>query len=442
MCINWLELHFVKSHFRPMNGSYGMVSSKTVLLILLMLLWRAASANQTEDLPVITCLKDIRIDCDPGQTYASVIYTRPKASKGNQPLAVTLLSGYESGSRFPLGTTMMLFEAKDDAGNKAVCSFKIIVGCPGNEFTMHCPETVKMDNEASKCGATVSYNAPYSVGNSTQVLITQPDGLRSGSFFPVGITKNTFTGTLNGVSKSCSFNIVVRDAEPPVISCPPDISVTLPDNEKGAAIKYIEPVVSDNCGIANLKLMEGLKSTAYFPVGVTKQVFQVSDSYGNKAVCSFNVEVKSKVSAPVIPVTLDEKLNVGNDSVIAGQTPVKVKSCNVTLCIYDDAQQDGDSVSIIFNNEILVDRKLIKVVKKNSLKNAFIIPVELKPEGENFLISKAWNVGSTPPNTLKIDIYEGSLTDEKKLRELKPIVSKKISSRPGMAGAILLTCNQ
>ena len=405
-------------------------------------------------LPVIKCLKNIKIDCDPGTTFAKVIYTRPTATNDGKSIPVKLLAGMESGGNFPVGVTKILFEARDENGNRSECTFTITVGCPGNEFTMYCPETTVKDNEFGKCGANVSYNAPYSVGNSTQVQITQPEGLRSGSFFNVGVTTNTFRGTLNGISKDCSFTVRIVDNELPQIMCPPDILVPV-EGINGATVNYIFPTATDNCRVKEIKLISGLPSGSFFPNGTTEINYRAYDKSGNFRNCFFKIQIaeldsvkdvakpsETKKTFTAAPVTINEKLNVGNDSVISTQSPIILSACNVTLCIYDDAQEDGDSVSIIFNDQVLVDRKLIRVPGKKSLKNAFRIPIQLNSEGSNFLISKAWNMGSIPPNTLKIDVYEGNVTDEKKLRAMKPIVSKKLSSRPGLAGAILLKCGK
>jgi len=426
-----------------------------VALQILLLSFNCISQTQIgTTLPIFNCRKNITIDCDPGTTFAKVIYTRPTATKDGKSIPVKLLVGMESGSNFPVGITKMLFEARDENGNKSECAFTITVGCPGNEFTMYCPETTVKDNEFGKCGAAVSYNAPYSVGNSTQVQITQPEGLRSGSFFNVGITTNTFRGTLNGNTKDCSFTVRIVDNELPQIMCPPDIVVPTGKNAKGAGVNYIFPTATDNCRVKEIKLISGLPSGSFFPQGTTEMNYRAYDESGNFRNCFFKIEIaetdtaketpkpaETKKTFVAAPVVIDEKLNVGSDSVVTSQSLIVLKSCDVTLCIYDDAQEDGDSVSIIFNDQILVDRKLIRVLSKKSLKNAFRIPIHLNTEGTNFLISKAWNMGSIPPNTLKIDIYDGHITDEKKLRELKPIVSKKLSSRPGLAGGILLKCN-
>ncbi len=414
---------------------------RTVLLFLwsvMMLLSINAAGNDTLP-PVMKCPKNIKIDCDPGKIYATVVYTRPTATKNGVSVPVKLVQGMESGGNFPVGVNMVRFEAVDESGNKAVCAFTITVGC--DDFTMNCPQNIRVKNDPDKCGAVVSYSPPYSVGNSTQVVIKQTSGLTSGSLFAVGETENTFVGTWKGITRQCAFKVIVDDTEPPMVKCPEKIVATADEIGKGTVVNF-ELDAYDNCGVMPLKFISGLKSGSYFPLGKTTQTIAASDKAGNVKTCSFDIVVQPSKAAPALPKVIGEQLNVGKDSITVNHAPITLNSCDVTLCIYDDAQQDGDSVTIIFNNQIIVDRQLIKVLKKNSLKNAFRIPVQLKPEGENFIISKAWNVGSIPPNTLKIDIYEGNISNEKTLREMKPVVSKKLSSRPGSADAILLRCSE
>lgn len=67
----------------------------------------------------------------------------------------------------------------------------------------------------------------------------------------------------------------------------------------------------------------------------------------------------------------------------------------------------------------------------------------MNSELENILASKAWNNGEIPPNTLKIEFYEGDWTQNlNKLRYKKPIIEKVIHSKPGLAGAIKLKCKE
>ena len=63
-----------------------------------------------------------------------------------------------------------------------------------------------------------------------EAMITQTEGLPSGSEFPLGTTTNTFVATDSGGNTAeCSFTVTVEDAEAPTFDCT-DITVSLDDN--------------------------------------------------------------------------------------------------------------------------------------------------------------------------------------------------------------------
>ncbi len=391
--------------------------------------------------PSITCLKDITADCAQGQSFAKVDYMRPLATKGGKSITVKLIAGYESGSNFPIGSTIVKFEAVDELGNRNECFFKVTVLCTTDEFRLKCTDDTRKNNDAGKCGAAVTYTAPEIIGSGNPV-ITQIDGEKSGSIFKVGTTDNTFKASLNGVTKSCSFTVKVLDNEEPNISCPEDKVIYVEADVDGVIVDYDKPTATDNCEVEEMKLLDGLGSGSFFPVGINTETYKATDKAGNTRRCSFDVVVKQKPSKTVqkVPLVIDHKLNIGSDSVIAQQKPILLNTCNITLCIYDDAQEDGDIVSVVVNDKVILDKAPLQVLKNNNLKEAYRIPVLLKPNEVNYIISKAWNVGSISPNTLKIDVYEGEIKDEKMLRTMRPIQSRKMSSKPGLAGAILIQC--
>jgi KaiC/GvpD/RAD55 family RecA-like ATPase len=80
---------------------------------------------------------------------------------------------------------------------------------------------------------------------------------------------------------------------------------------------------------------------------------------------------------------------------------VFVSSDSVTIEIYDNAIHDKDSVSIIFNNRIIVDKQELKVNKPIKFK----LKVD-KNKKFNELILVAENLGSDPPNTAVMFVTE------------------------------------
>jgi hypothetical protein len=391
--------------------------------------------------PSITCPKDITADCESGKSFAKVDYVHPVAIKAGKTVQVKLIAGYESGSNFPVGSTIVKFEATDELDNKNECFFKVTVLCATDEFRLKCPDDIRKNNDAGKCGAVVTYTAPEIIGTAG-ATIAQTDGEKSGSMFKVGTSDNTFKASHNGVSKSCSFTVKVSDNEEPNISCPDDKVIYVEADADGIVVNYDKPTATDNCEVEEMKLLDGLGSGSFFPVGINTETYKATDKAGNTRRCSFDVVVKQKPSKTVqkVPLVIDHKLNIGSDSVITQQQPIVLSTCNITLCIYDDAQEDGDIVSVVVNDKVILDKAPLQVLKNNNLKEAYRIPVLLKPNEVNYIISKAWNVGSISPNTLKIDVYEGEIKDEKMLRSMKPIQSRKMSSKPGLAGAILIQC--
>ena len=62
---------------------------------------------------------------------------------------------------------------------------------------------------------------------------------------------------------------------------------------------------------------------------------------------------------------------------------------------------------------------------------------------ENYIIAKAWNKGKFGLNTLRIDVYEGNIENEKReLKNKKPVISKVLHSKPGTAGGMIIKCKE
>ncbi|SFS36834.1 FG-GAP-like repeat-containing protein [Marininema halotolerans] len=146
-----------------------------------------------------------------------------------------------------------------------------------------CPDLL-VDNDTGKCGATVDFS-----------VVTQCPGLSisyfppSGSFFPVGTTSVTAiaVGLQNNV-ESCTFTVTVKDTEAPVISGLKDIDVETV-NPAGTIVTYPAPTVTDNC--PNPTVICRPPSGSFFPLGITTVICTATDSSGNTATGSFQVDV-------------------------------------------------------------------------------------------------------------------------------------------------------
>lgn len=122
---------------------------------------------------------------------------------------------------------------------------------------IRCPDDIYLATEPGLCGANVNYpdvTATVNCGGEG-VIIKQTEGLPSGSFFPTGLTTNTFLLTnAAGSTATCSFNVMINDFEPPVIKLTNEIFPPLwPANHKMVNVP-INYKVSDNCGSVHSEL--------------------------------------------------------------------------------------------------------------------------------------------------------------------------------------------
>ena len=98
-----------------------------------------------------------------------------------------------------------------------------------------------------------------------------------------------------------------------------------------------------------------------------------------------------------IPTTL------GGD-VVEYQDIITVKSPDIMIYPYDHEREDRDTVSININGVWIVEGLEIKNFNALTTKG---FRLSLQPGQENYLVSKAWNLGLVPPNTLTIEIRDG-----------------------------------
>ncbi len=247
----------------------------------------AVSINDTQN-PSITCPANISVNNNPNQCGATVSYTI--TSSDNCSATNTLQTGLNSGSLFPIGSTLVTWRATDPTGNTAQCSFTVQV--TDNQFPVTtCPANIVQDSDVGICGAVVNYSVSVS-DNCPGATTARISGNASGATFPVGTSTVVWRGTdASGNSTTCSFTVRITETTPPVITCPSNISVFNATGSCGANVIYSTPTATDNCGAADVEFVSGLLSGAFNPVGTVTNVWKATDGAGNTATCSFTVTV-------------------------------------------------------------------------------------------------------------------------------------------------------
>ncbi len=92
-----------------------------------------------------------------------------------------------------------------------------------------------------------------------------------------------------GTGATCGFQLTVNDTEPPIVTCPADITLDLPPGSNGQNVDYPPPAASDNCPGVGADCQP--PSGDLFPAGQTPVVCTALDSSQNSAACTFLVNL-------------------------------------------------------------------------------------------------------------------------------------------------------
>lgn len=286
------------------------------------------TVNDTE-VPVITCPEDIVVNANSGACTAIVTFDLPTAVDNCGIYSVFQFGGLPSGSNFPVGVSLLDFQAVDINGNSAFCRFKITVNDVTNPvITCTGPMTFYVYNT---CDTVINYTAPVGVDACTisQTLLTS--GIGSGGTFGVGTSFENYTVIdLAGNTASCGFNIKIIDGAAPEITCPADITVNAIPGNCSEIVSYPLPAVSDNCPSVSMVRTAGLASGSLFPAGTTTVEYTATDISGNQSSCSFDVTVIENEDPEI---TCISNISVNNDPATCGAIvtytpPVGTDNCS------------------------------------------------------------------------------------------------------------------
>jgi gliding motility-associated-like protein len=235
---------------------------------------------------VLTCTENITAENDLGLCGATVEFNDPEVTDNCGDVTIVVVSGGLDDNFFEVGTTEVLFQITDAAGNTSFCSFNVTV-LDTEAPVVTCPEDIEVENATGICGAFVNFNSPVFEDNCSASQFELTEGIQSGELFPVGVTTQTFLITDDaGNTMECSFTVTVLDAENPIIECPEDMVQIDP------LVIYDEPFYADNCN-AELMMIEGFESGTEFPHGYTTVTFVAYDLAGNADTCSFEVLINT-----------------------------------------------------------------------------------------------------------------------------------------------------
>lgn len=284
----------------------------------------------------VGCPVDVTVNVTPGFCGAVFTYSAPTFDDncdgtGN---AGTLTSGFVSGSVFPVGTTDVIYEYTDAAGNGPItCEFSVtvienqapVVDCNDSFFD---DQTILMG--AADCNGTVpdlTTGAPFTDDCGIASITQSPSagslfGSADGDMITVTITATD----LSGNTATCTVNLTLEDEVAPVFNnCPNDITVTANPSTCTGTPVFADPIATDNCGGTTVvQTSTGLTSGVPAPTGIYMVSFMATDAAGNTAMCSFTVTIEDS-QLPTIVCPADVTVDTGPGvctAMVTGIAPV------------------------------------------------------------------------------------------------------------------------
>ena len=286
----------------------------------------AATTCPLTTLPSITCPTNLVLAADAGQCSRSDVTFVVAAT--NYCGSVSVESAPPSGSTFPVGTTTVTNTATDASNNQAVCTFTVTIN-DTQAPSITCPADVTVSTDTNSCAATgVNLGTPVTGDNCAVASVTS----NAPASYPLGTNTVTWIVTdTSGNTNSCTQRVIVRDTQPPAITCPGDLTLTTDPGHCSRSNVIYAVTFSDNCS-ATLTQTAGLPSGATFPKGTTTNRFVVTDGSGNSNTCSFTVTVVD-TEPPAITCPPNLTVNASNGVCYASDlnlgTPVTSDNCAV-----------------------------------------------------------------------------------------------------------------
>jgi hypothetical protein len=266
--------------------------------------------------PTVTPPPDVVVPTDPGRPTALVTDARLGTPTATDRVGVAEMvrSGVPAGNVFPVGTTTVVYSARDAAGNVGTASQHVTVR-DLEPPVLSVPADV-IAEATSPAGAVVA-DAVLGMATATDnvpgVTVTR-SGVPAGNLFPLGTTIVTYTATdVAGNSASATQQVLVRDTTPPVITLSSPTAGTYTLGQVVAAdytcTDTVSPVATCSGPVPS--------GSPFDTATVGSKVFTVhaTDSVGNAAARSVSYDVafgvcllydhtKAKKSGSTIPLKI------------------------------------------------------------------------------------------------------------------------------------------
>jgi gliding motility-associated-like protein len=140
-----------------------------------------------------------------------------------------------AGTTIGQGVSTVTITVTDDSGNSVTCTAYVTVIDDSDPVISGCPTDITITADDEYCGNTATWSTPTASDNCSVTLTSTHN---SGDMFLVGTTTVTYTAEdTSGNSVTCSFDVIVLPAEPPVIYGDPLVCIAINNSDPLQAVK-------------------------------------------------------------------------------------------------------------------------------------------------------------------------------------------------------------
>ncbi len=307
------------------------------------------------DAPTITCPTDLTIECVDGTDYVAAINTWIATATATDvcDADVAITTDYD-GTSTPTACDLVTglpitFTATDDCGNTDICTASVfindtqppVITCPADMTMASCTQST----DPATTGNATATDACSAVAD---IVITFSD-----STSPVGCTGNdgitrTFTATdACGNSSVCTQQIAIVDMDPPVITCPIDLTMECVDGADyvGMINTWISTATATDVCDSNVAITtdyDGTSIPASCDVVTGLPItFTATDDCGNTDICTANVFINDTVE----PNAVCQNLTINYD--LCATAPVIITADQINNGSNDACSADADLILAI-----------------------------------------------------------------------------------------------
>jgi len=262
--------------------------------------------------PVISCPANMTVGTNTIQCGATITLPAPTVTDDCSAFTTTASwtfgTGYGPFTNVPLGAHIVTYTSTDDCGNSSTCSMQITVEddvppvniCKSllninisSGGTAAVPAGVFDDGSFDNCGIGY-FEAKRDADPYGSFVVFSCADIGASA---VAVSFRVFDQV--GNYNDCVVSVSVNDNIYPQITCPANVYLECDQNYLDTLLTGV-PVVTDNCGIANLTYSDNENIDPTCHIGNVIRTWTVTDLSGNSQSCTQTIFVEDNTSVTVV----------------------------------------------------------------------------------------------------------------------------------------------